>query len=128
MATLSPQLRCTHCGAKLPDEAHAGRCPGCGLELRQAGTWSEVQEWGRTRRLGRGRFIRRSVLRWGLLSVAQCVVLAYRGEADPGVYAAAALWLVGGYVFGWWYWRSAEREYAVWQAGCTASPNPPTQE
>jgi hypothetical protein len=117
MGTLSTQLRCDRCGAKVPDGPNHGCCPGCGIGLSEAGTWSEVAEWGNLRQVGRGRFILRTVLRWGLLSAAQCAAYAYRGETDPWVYAMTALWLVGGYVFGTWYWRSAEEEYTRWQSG-----------
>jgi hypothetical protein len=126
MATLSTQLRCNRCGTKLPDEP-VPCCPRCGVELSQAGTWSEVKEWGTTRQLGRGRFIRRSVLQWGLITLVQCAAYAYRGETDPGVYASTTVWLAGGYVFGRWYWWWAERDFAARQTGRTAPPHPPNQ-
>ncbi len=80
--------------------------------------WSDVAAWGETRQLGRGRFIRRTVLRWGLVfSLSQCAGYACWGETDPVKYALTTLWLVVGYMYGRWYWRSAETDYALWQAG-----------
>jgi hypothetical protein len=95
------------------DDGPAVRCGGCGADLAAVGTWSEVAEWGRTRRKGRWRFaLRRSLWFCVVMSVPWAVRL-YRGETDPLVYAFDLVWPVAGFVSAWVEWRVAEREYAA---------------
>jgi hypothetical protein len=110
---LRTQLRCNHCGVQLPDTAET-ECPGCHSDLAQVGIWSEVKEWGRTRKFGRARYIwLHGVLGGGgLLALGSSLGLALRGDAPWLLYAlAVSSSLVTGYILGWWHWRSAEREY-----------------
>lgn len=58
----------------------------------------------------------RYVLGWGgALAAMNCVAKFLLGETDPVIYLIFSVpWLVGGYILGRWYWRSAEHQYAAW--------------
>src|SRR5690606_3675372 len=60
MGVLSTKLRCRACGARLPD-GDGRTCPTCFSELADVGIWSELTEWGETRKKGRAHFIRKTI-------------------------------------------------------------------
>ena len=112
MGVLSSQLRCNRCGARLPRD-EVVRCPNCHSELAQVGVWSELLEWGRTRQIGRTRYVwHRWVLgRGGLLALGMSIGFILSRTPWPVYPFLVFMSLFGGYCVGRWYWRSAEQEY-----------------
>ena len=113
MDVLSDDPRCNHCGARLPGP-ELGECPNCHSALAQVGVWSELLEWGQTRRIGRARYVwRRWILGWGsLMALAMSLGFFLRGNTPWPVYTwIVSGSLVGGFCLGRLYWRSAERQY-----------------
>jgi hypothetical protein len=115
MGALNKQIRCKHCGERLkaPTESE---CPGCHSGLGRVGICCELLDWGKTRQIGRNRYIlKRFVLGWGgLMSFSMCLGYYLRGDTTWPVYAGIVfLNLVVGYCLGRWFWQAAEREYAL---------------
>jgi hypothetical protein len=116
MGVLNPQLRCNHCGSRLPGQDVA-ECPDCHSALVRVGVWSELLEWGKIRQTGRSRYVwRRGVLGWvGLLALGGSLGRFLTGSTPWIVYTWIVFAnLIGGFCLGQWYWRTAEREYQAW--------------
>jgi fatty acid desaturase len=114
MGVLSTQLRCKRCGAKVPNR-ETPQCWSCRADLAEVGLWSELQEWTKTRQMGRKRFIwRRGVLGWGGV-FALAMGLPYLFQGQPLVVFAwiVPYCLIAGFFLGKSYWRDAESEYSA---------------
>lgn len=110
---LDTRLRCAGCGLRLGDGPPPARCAGCGADIAEVGTWSELEEWGRTRQRGRWRFLLLRVLFLTPGVLVVWAIHAWRGETDPAVYTRGLIFPVIGFVVGCVVWRGSEREYAA---------------
>jgi hypothetical protein len=126
--TLDRRFRCMGCGLRLGEDP-TSTCASCGAELDAVGRWSELLEWGETRKQGRVRFlIRKTAIDGGAIAslTLLCRWLAgfWRGPIPGPTFwiLAVLLELLTVFVVAWLHWRSAEREYA--EAGApTLDPN-----
>jgi hypothetical protein len=110
MPALSTQLRCKQCGTRLPEPVPV-ECPNCQANLAEVGLWSELLEWGKTRQVGRARFVLTHVGYGGLVALGLSLISFFRGDHLAVYVWWAIFFVIGGYFLGQWYWRAAEREY-----------------
>ncbi len=113
MGALRTALRCNRCGGRIGGP-NVVICPHCQADLSQDGVWSELLEWGKDRQMGRTMYIWRRVMPfWGLIAV----IVAFgqflsRGEWNAVAFSLTFLvFLTSGYLYGRWFWRSAEQQY-----------------
>jgi hypothetical protein len=74
----------------------------------------EFQRWGKIRHKGKSRFIvLTGVLAWGIpmFLLMTFVVNRKKWHAPAEIAGRAVTWVIGGACFGWWIWRSSERNY-----------------
>ncbi|HEV3385019.1 MAG TPA: hypothetical protein VG097_09385 [Gemmata sp.] len=88
MGALDTTIRCKHCGARLKTAAEA-QCPECHSDLARMGICCELLDWGKTRQIGRTRYIlKRFVLGWGgLMAFSMSLGCYLRGDTTWPVYA-----------------------------------------
>lgn len=93
-----------------------------------AETPKEFQRWEVTRRKGKLNFILiRGVLAYGLPMFLLMTLFANRDPEKPLapvlIIISAAVWAVGGAVFGWAMWALTERRYKKYLATRTPAPS-----
>jgi len=76
----------------------------------------QIEEWGKTRLMGRQRFIWvRGVLGWGFLTgiLWSLVMSANQGFTSFPIFLAKGIILfpTGGYFWSVWVWKSSEQQY-----------------
>jgi len=103
--------RCNQCGIRL-SEPIPRICPSCSSDMSAVGTWSELDDWIKTQRMGRARYVLvRGVLCWGGLMALGLSIGAYLRGADAIVFVFIVIaCVIGGVFVGRSNWNAGEKE------------------
>ena len=79
-----------------------------------------VQVWFEDAKMGKTKYVLvKGVLSWGVpMFIVMTILLPqFQGHEDPlrlsRIIVGVVIWGIGGYIFGWWAWRSNLKKYGL---------------